>query len=171
MKKTFKFLGITLAVLFVFIFVACKDDPPKGEEPATYADFDGKEIPIYAGEGVTKEQAAAKKSDIETAYNIIPDATQKAAVKSKIQMIRVVAGDECSHSGGVVEIGLNCITNDIRSYFGAVFSLSKVIDNSRETVRMAFAAVNSWQRNNFHSIEKMYAYFHSCSERQAGWVA
>jgi hypothetical protein len=149
MKKTFKFLGLTLAVLFVFNFIACKDDPPKGEEPVGYAKFGDNDIPIYAGVGVTDEEAAGKKGVIDAAYEGLTDNVKAALVNT--QKIVIVTGNDVSADKptGTINLGKDQ-TNVSGALTLAATVFISVIDNSKETVRMAFAAVNS--KGNVKSI-------------------
>jgi hypothetical protein len=177
MKKTFKFLGLTLAVFFVFIFVACKDDPPKDNSckcPKGTVHYDepcdcGGEncsdnctvkhsvettsfgVPVYAGEGVTSSQAIAFVTTINSGYNGLSE-TNKDTIKNKVKKINVVAGgaDNCSYANGIVNFGQDCSIVDVNSFLGGFVVTAKVIDNSKETVRMAFAVVNS--KGNAKSI-------------------
>jgi hypothetical protein len=140
MKKTFKFLGLVMAVLFVFIFVACKDDPPKGEEPVGYAKFGDKDIPIYAGAGVTDAEAKAKITEIDTVYGHMSSNAQNA-LKTKTTKIVIVGGAAYSTDkpNKTINLGKDASEDTIIDCFSEM--LAKVIDNSREIVRMAKAFV------------------------------
>jgi hypothetical protein len=137
MKKTFKFLGLTLAVLFVFAVIGCEEE--EKPEPVAYTSSG---IPIYAGTGVTNAEAVAKKGDIDIMYGKL-GASSKTDFDTRIKKIIIVSGTKCSadKAAQTLTVGKDAAEMDILSAFAEM--LARVIDNSRNTVRMAKAFVAS----------------------------
>jgi hypothetical protein len=132
-------LALLMLMVIVLPFVSCGGDEEEQPEPVAYTSSG---IPIYAGAGVTVEEAKGKKNDIDTACGVM-DPTGQTALKTKTQKIVIVDGTEASadKATGIVNVGKNASSDTIALAFIAM--LAQVIDNSKETVRMAKAFVAS----------------------------
>jgi hypothetical protein len=137
-------LALLMLMVIVLPFVSCGGDEEEQPEPVGYATFGEKQIPIYAGEGVTQAEANAKKGEIDAAFKSIGSA-ENTRLKSVTQKIVIVNGSAYSatKATGTIELGKNLSQDDVFNVFIAIVfpAFAKVIDNSRNTVRMAKAFV------------------------------
>jgi hypothetical protein len=136
-------LALLMVMVIVLPFVSC-DEEEEQQEPVAYATFGDKQVPIYAGEGVTQAEANAKKGVIDAAFVSLTD-TEKPRLKSVTQKIVIVSGMKYSADkpSGTITLGKDFDQNDIFTLFVIIVfpAFTKVFDNSRNTVRMAKAFV------------------------------
>jgi hypothetical protein len=164
MKKTFKFLGLTLAVLFVLAVIGC-EEPDEPVPQSTYVN-----MTINETVRSVKVEGTFKNSEWSNIYgrfsgltvNTNPTGASKVDSiynNSEFITIKVVNYDTDYYvaAGHVITLSLVSVNRVDATNLGAGIaglingsSFTKVIDNSRETVRMAFAAVNS--KGNAKSI-------------------
>jgi hypothetical protein len=140
-------LALLMLMVIVLPFVSCGGDEEEQPEPVGYAKFGDKDIPVYAAAGLTltPEEVTERIGAINSAYASPALTSDEKTVLAKTKKIVIVAGTTNSavKAGYVLNIGKDCDSVNILGFFidTACPEFAKVIDNSRNTVRMAKAFV------------------------------
>jgi hypothetical protein len=129
-------LALLMLMVIVLPFVSCdeEEEPPESVASTSFG------VPVYAGTGATNAEAKAKITEIDTVYGHMSLNAQNT-LKTKITKIVIVGGAAYSTDkpNKTINLGKDASEDTIIDCFSEM--LAKVIDNSRNTVRMAKAFV------------------------------